>query len=56
MWAITEKRPLFLAENHRARKAKEALQQKDVSQLGDLLYASHQGFSEDYEVSCEDLV
>ena len=31
------------------------MRQKDVSQMGNLLYASHQGLSDDYEVSCEDL-
>uniref|UniRef100_A0A2B4S082 Galactose-1-phosphate uridylyltransferase n=1 Tax=Stylophora pistillata TaxID=50429 RepID=A0A2B4S082_STYPI len=44
-----QKACFVLAENQRVQKAKEAFQDKDVAQLGNLLYASHQGLSEDYE-------
>ena len=33
----------------------DALQSGDLQQLGELVYGSHKGLSEDYEVSCTEL-
>lgn len=40
-----------LKENERVLKAKKALQQGDLQQLGNLLYQSHAGLRDEYEVT-----
>ncbi len=42
-------------ENTRVLGAVEALKKGDLKRLGNLLYASHHGLSNDYEVSCREL-
>lgn len=42
-------------ENARVMEAKKALQENDMIKLGNLLYQTHQGLSEDYEVSTKEL-
>lgn len=42
-------------ENQRVLDAKQALFDHDLVRLGRLLSASHEGLSQDYEVSCEEL-
>ncbi len=44
-----------ITENNRVKDAISALQQNDLITLGELMYQSHQGLSELYEVSCEEL-
>jgi len=44
-----------LDENARVAQVKAALSSGDVQALGSLLYASHEGLSEEYDVSCEEL-
>lgn len=44
-----------LEENQRVLKAAEALKRNDIVELGRLLYKSHKGQSEKYEVSCPEL-
>ena len=44
-----------LAEIQRVLEASEALQQGDMSALGQLMYGSHQGLQYEYEVSCPEL-
>lgn len=44
-----------LEEHQRVIKATSALRNGDFELLGQLLYASHTGLSEQYEVSCEEL-
>ncbi|NKI33052.1 galactokinase [Croceivirga thetidis] len=44
-----------LEENERVLEAAKALKANDLNKLGALLYASHQGQSKDYEVSCPEL-
>lgn len=53
---IGVKRVSYVLEEHqRVIDATIALREGDFSQLGSLLYASHQGLSEKYEVSCKEL-
>lgn len=42
-------------ENERVLRAKQALKKGDLLTLGALLYASHEGLSKKYEVSCPEL-
>lgn len=44
-----------VAENQRVLQAGEALQRHDLAALGQLMYASHAGLRDDYEVSCPEL-
>ena len=44
-----------VSEIERTRKAKEALIAKDMQTLGQLLFTTHQGLKDDYEVSCQEL-
>ncbi len=44
-----------LEENKRVEKAVAALKQKDLTTFGELMYGSHNGLQNDYEVSCEEL-
>ena len=45
----------IIEENGRVHKFKDALLAKDFTTLGDLLYASHYGLQNLYEVSCTEL-
>lgn len=45
----------IIEENNRLLSACAALQKGDIQQLGKMLYGSHQGLSEQYEVSCAEL-
>lgn len=44
-----------LKENERVLKGSALLEQGDVKGFGELMYLSHQGMSNDYEVSCTEL-
>lgn len=44
-----------ISENARVIKACELLEQNDLEGFGALMYASHEGLSKDYEVSCSEL-
>jgi galactokinase len=44
-----------IEENTRVLEACEALKNKEVEKLGELLFKTHQGLSELYEVSCDEL-
>lgn len=44
-----------VSENERVLKAVEALKQEDLDQFGSLMYDSHKGLRNNYEVSCEEL-
>ena len=44
-----------LEENQRVVAAQKALTTGELSTLGQLMYASHEGLSKEYEVSCEEL-
>jgi len=44
-----------VTENARVLSATEALWNKNIEELGKLMYQSHQSLSKDYEVSCEHL-
>lgn len=45
----------ILEENQRLQYACEALKNKDIKQLGELLFAAHWALSKEYEVSCPEL-
>jgi galactokinase len=50
------KRAVFTSEeNHRTLKAVDFLKDGDLIQLGNLLYSSHEGLRDLYEVSCKEL-
>jgi len=42
-------------ENYRVEKAFAALQHNDIKLFGELMYKSHEGLRDDYEVSCNEL-
>ncbi len=44
-----------IAENKRVQKAVAELQNGNLENFGALMYASHKGLSEEYEVSCKEL-
>ncbi len=44
-----------IQENERVVKASKAIQNGDLKALGELIYASHNGLQNQYEVSCEEL-
>lgn len=44
-----------IEENQRVLEAADALKNNDIAHLGELLYQSHQGLREKYEVSCPEL-
>lgn len=44
-----------LEENERVLKSCQALEEGDIKLLGELIYASHEGLSGEYEVSCPEL-
>jgi len=45
----------ILGENERVHAFKAALLSKDIEEMGRLLYSSHQGLKQLYEVSCKEL-
>ncbi|RLD76453.1 MAG: galactokinase [Bacteroidetes bacterium] len=42
-------------ENHRVENAFTALHNNDIKSFGDLMYQSHEGLRDEYEVSCKEL-
>jgi galactokinase len=44
-----------IEENNRVLEASEALQANDLKKFGQLMYASHDGLSKKYDVSCAEL-
>ncbi len=44
-----------IEENERVRRGFEALTENDIRELGRLMYQTHAGLRDDYEVSCEEL-
>jgi galactokinase len=44
-----------IEEIERTQKAANALKEKNIKQLGDLLFETHNGLSKMYQVSCEEL-
>jgi galactokinase len=56
MDSIIYRRCKFVVEeNERLLKACEALQAKDLTAFGSLMYQTHEGLSKDYGVSCKEL-
>jgi galactokinase len=56
MGAVAERRCAFVvAEIERVMHACEALENGDLAQVGELMYASHEGLQHQYEVSCPEL-
>ena len=45
----------IINENNRVKQFSEAINKDDIAALGDLLYQSHEGLSNKYKVSCEEL-
>ncbi len=45
----------ILEENHRVHEAVSCIEERNFSQLGKLLWASHEGLRNEYQVSCEEL-
>jgi len=45
----------IIEENKRVLNTVEKLEKRDYKQLGELMYASHQGLRHKYEVSCQEL-
>lgn len=52
---IAKRCAYVLAENARVQETSLALEHKDLPAFGQLLYASHEGLKNEYEVSCEEL-
>ncbi len=52
---IAKRCAYVLAENARVQEASLALERNDLQAFGGLLYASHEGLQNEYEVSCEEL-
>lgn len=52
---IFRKCRFVVQENIRVQQASEAIQHKEITQFGQLLYEAHWGLSKDYEVSCTEL-
>ncbi|TAI48357.1 galactokinase [Flagellimonas allohymeniacidonis] len=52
---IFERCMYVIEENNRVLEASSALTEGDIQYLGSLLFKSHKGLSEKYEVSCEEL-
>ena len=53
---VVYKRCLYVVkENLRVEEAFSALAKNDIKALGDLMYQSHEGLRDDYEVSCKEL-
>ncbi|UKM64380.1 galactokinase [Flavobacteriaceae bacterium GSB9] len=50
-----QKALFVIQENDRALKASKAIEDNDLDTLGKLIYASHNGLSNQYKVSCEEL-
>lgn len=44
-----------ISENERVLNATKALQNKNIDELGSLMYLSHKSLSNDYQVSCKEL-
>ena len=44
-----------VSENQRVRRTSDALKQGNLKEVGDQMYASHQGLQHEYEVSCKEL-
>ena len=53
--ALYSRAQFIVEENARVGAFVEALKQQDISSLGQLLYASHQGLQHLYQVSCLEL-
>ncbi|MEO7174881.1 MAG: galactokinase [Saprospiraceae bacterium] len=45
----------ILSENARVHKTCEALEKDEINTIGDLLYQSHEGLQNEYEVSCPEM-
>ena len=52
---IAKRCSYVLEENERVLNASLALENNDLNDFGQLLYASHKGLRDEYEVSCEEL-
>lgn len=50
-----QKALFIIEENNRALKASKAMEDGDLTTLGNLIYASHNGLQHQYKVSCEEL-
>ena len=53
--ADLKKAHFVISENKRTHLAAQAMNENDLNSLGKLLYHSHQGLQNEYEVSCEEL-
>lgn len=53
---IVFKRCMYVVkENHRVHQAADALKKGNILELGQLMFETHEGLSEEYEVSCKEL-
>lgn len=52
---LFERASYVLEENERVLDTVRALKEKDLNRVGELLYASHEGLKDKYEVSCKEL-
>jgi len=53
---VVYKRCTFIiSENMRVEKAAEALRQNNIKKLGELIYQSHYGLRDDFQISCKEL-
>ena len=50
-----QKASYVIEENNRVKQFAEAIEKDDLETLGDLLFQSHEGLSNKYKVSCEEL-
>lgn len=52
---VLERGEYVIEENERVIKASEALKEGNIFKIGELMYASHEGLSKKYGVSCHEL-
>jgi len=52
---VYQRAKYIIEENARVQAASKALEEKDFTKLGQLLYQSHHGLQHEYEVSCKEL-
>jgi len=53
--ALYKRAKYVIEEMHRVKRAIKALNSNDLTRLGEIMYETHLGLSEDYEVSCKEL-
>jgi len=53
--AVLDRGTYVIEENERVIKASEALKEGEIFKVGELMYATHEGLSRKYDVSCQEL-